>query len=458
MSEAKHQNGRQKVYKLVDDQGKLVAELPLLNPTLGFDVVDIRKLYTSANITTFDPSYGSTASCSSAISYVDGDNGVLLYRGYPIEELAERSTFLEVAYLLLFGELPTQGELENFVYDITMHTMVHEQIANFFSGFRRDAHPMAILLGVVGALSAFYPDSIDIFDPQQRLISIHRLIAKMPTISAMAHKYSMGQPFVYPKNDLDYSANFLNMMFSVPAEKYKVSPIFAKAMNALFLVQADHEQNASTSTVRVVGSSHANPFASIAAGIASLWGPLHGGANEAVLRMLLEIGSKDRIPEIIRRAKDKNDPFRLFGFGHRVYKNYDPRAKVMAKIYEEVLSELGGTNDPLFDLARELEKVALNDEYFISHKLYPNVDFYSGVIMRALGIPMTMFTAIFAIGRTPGWLSQWKEMIEDPEQRISRPRQLYIGSPQRSYVAISHRVSPNGARTGKPVKAEVLDG
>jgi citrate synthase len=457
MPDANSQNGRQeqKIYKLVDDQGKVVAELPLLHPTLGFDVVDTRKLFQTANITTFDPSYGSTASCRSSISYVDGDNGVLLYRGYPIEELAEKSTFLEVAYLLLFGELPTQSELDKFVHEITMHTMVHEQIANFFSGFRRDAHPMAILLGVVGALSAFYPDSIDVHDPQQRLISIYRLIAKMPTISAMAHKYSLGQPFIYPRNNLEYSANFLHMMFAVPAEEYKVNPIFAKAMNTLFIVQADHEQNASTSTVRGVGSSHANPFASIAAGIASLWGPLHGGANEAVLRMLLDIGTKDRIPEVIARAKDKNDPFRLFGFGHRVYKNYDPRARVMKRVYEEVLSELGVSNDPLFDLARELEKVALNDEYFISHKLYPNVDFYSGVIMRALGIPMTMFTAIFAIARTPGWLAQWKEMIEDPDQRIARPRQLYTGAPRRSYVDVKHRVSQNGAAAGKQIKAEV---
>ncbi|HXP93339.1 MAG TPA: citrate synthase [Candidatus Binatia bacterium] len=458
MSETNNANGRQKNYKLVDDEGKLVAELPLLHPTVGFDVVDTRKLFGAANITTFDPSFGSTASCESAISYVDGDNGILLYRGYPIEELAEKSTFLEVAYLLLFGELPTQGELENFVRDITMHTMVHEQILSFYNGFRRDAHPMAVLLGVVGALSAFYPDSIDIFDPHQRLISIHRLIAKMPTIAAMAHKYTLGQPFIYPRNELDYSTNFLHMLFAVPAEEYKVSPIFSKAMNALFLVQADHEQNASTTTVRCVGSSHANPFASIAAGIASLWGPLHGGANEAVVRMLLEIGTKERIPEIIRRAKDKNDSFRLFGFGHRVYKNYDPRAKVMRKIYEEVLSELHVKHDPLFDLARELEKVALNDDYFVSHKLYPNVDFYSGVIMRALGIPMTMFTAIFAIGRTPGWLAQWKEMIEDPEQRIARPRQLYTGATRRSYVDVKHRASANGSVTAKPVKATVLDG
>lgn len=458
MPETNGKNAPQKTYKLVDDQGRTVADLPLLHPTVGFDVVDVRKLFGTANITTFDPSYGSTASCESSISYVDGDNGVLLYRGYPIEDLAEKSSFLEVAYLLLFGELPTQAELDTFVHDITYHTMLHEQILNFYNGFPRSAHPMAVLLGVVGALSAFYPDSIDIFDPQQRLISIYRLIAKMPTIAAMAHKYSAGQPFVYPKNDLDYSANFLRMMFSVPAEEYKVNAVFAKAMNALFLVQADHEQNASTSTVRGVGSSHANPFASIAAGIASLWGPLHGGANEQVLRMLLEIGTKDRIPEIISRAKDRNDPFRLFGFGHRVYKNYDPRAKVMKKIYEEVLTELGVQNDPLFDLARELEKVALNDEYFISHKLYPNVDFYSGVIMKALGIPMTMFTAIFAIGRTPGWLAQWKEMIEDPEQRISRPRQLYTGATRRPYVEVGKRVSANGASPGKPVAAGVAEG
>jgi citrate synthase len=446
------------MYKLLDDKDQLVAELPVLHPTIGFDVVDVRKLYDKAHITTYDPSFGSTASCESKISYVDGDEGVLLYRGYPIDELAEHSSFLEVCYLVLFGELPTQSELDNFMHDITYHTMVHEQILSFYNGFPRNAHPMAIMLGVVGALSAFYPDSIDIFDPAQRLISIHRLIAKMPTIAAMAHKYSVGQPFVYPKNNLDYASNFLHMMFAVPAEPYKVNPVFAKAINALFVVQADHEQNASSTTVRGVGSSHANPFAAISAGISSLWGPLHGGANEAVLKMLMEIGTKDRIPEIIRRAKDKNDNFRLMGFGHRVYKNYDPRAKVLGQIYGEVLEELGVKNDPLFDLARELEKIALEDDYFVSHKLYPNVDFYSGVIMRALGFPMPMFTALFAIARTPGWLSQWKEMIEDPDQRIARPRQLYTGAPKRAYVDLKHRVGSNGARSGKPVAAGVLNG
>jgi len=426
-------------YTLNSGDGKTVAHLPLLQPTLGAPAVDVRRLLDEATLVTYDPGFSSTASCSSAITFVDGDNGILLYRGYSIDELVERSHFVEVAYLLLFGQLPTENELQQFSRDVTYHTMVHEQLSAFYSGFRRDAHPMAVLLGVVGALSAFYPDSIDVFDPMQRLISIERLIAKMPTITAMAYKYTIGQPFVYPRNDLDYCANFLHMMFSVPAEPYTPSPVFSRAMNALLIVQADHEQNASTSTVRTVGSSRANPFACVAAGISSLWGPIHGGANEAVVAMLQSLGSKANLPDAIRRAKDKDDPFRLMGFGHRVYKSYDPRAKVMRRIYEELLEELDLADDPLFELAKELERLALEDDYFVQRKLYPNVDFYSGLIMKALGIPINMFTAIFALSRTVGWLSHWKEMIEDPDQRITRPRQLYIGSAQRPYVAMKKR-------------------
>ncbi len=424
-------------YHLKNGSESDIATLPLLHGSIGYDAVDVRKLLSDASLLTFDPSYTSTASCRSAITYIDGDEGVLLHRGYPIDVLAEKSSYLEVAYLLLFGELPTRDELNVFQTDITYHTMVHEQLMRFFTGFPRDAHPMAVMLGVVGALSAFYPDSTDVFDQRQRIISIHRLIAKMPTIAAMAYKNSVGQPFVYPLNRLSYSENFLNMMFSVPAEPYVVNPVFAKAVNALMIVQADHEQNASTSTVRTVGSSRANPFACIAAGIASLWGPIHGGANEAVVVMLQEIGDKKRIPEFIKKAKDKDDPFRLMGFGHRVYKSYDPRAKVMQKICDEVLEQTHG--DPLLELARELERVVLDDEYFIQRKLYPNVDYYSGIVMRAMGIPMPMFTPMFAIARTAGWLAQWKEMLEDPEQRISRPRQLYVGEPAREYLPISRR-------------------
>ncbi|MDQ2908418.1 MAG: citrate synthase [Candidatus Eremiobacteraeota bacterium] len=444
-------------YRLSDADGREVARLPRLSATLGAGAVDVRHLLDEAKITTYDPSFSSTASCSSAITYVDGDKGVLLYRGIPIDALVEKSTFLEVAYLLLFGELPTAGELDGFTCDITYHTMVHEQLSSFYSGFRRDAHPMAVMLGVVGALSAFYPDSIDILDPAQRLISIERLIAKMPTIAAMAYKYSVGQPFVYPHNGLDYCSNLLRMMFSVPAEDYRPSPVLGKAMNALLIVQADHEQNASTSTVRSVGSSRANPFACIAAGISSLWGPLHGGANEAVLTMLQRIGSTANLPDAIRRAKDKDDPFRLMGFGHRVYKSYDPRAKVMRRIYEELLEEMGTKGDPLFELAKELERLALEDDYFVSRKLYPNVDFYSGLIMKALGIPLNMFTAIFAISRTAGWLSHWKEMIEDPDQRITRPRQLYVGPQQRPYVALRDRgegASGSKLPAGLPMPSE----
>jgi len=426
-------------YTLHDDTGREIARLPLMHATVGSAAVDVRRLLDTANITTFDPGFSSTASCSSAITFVDGENGILLYRGYSIYDLVENSSFVEVAYLLLFGELPQASELAAFSKDLTYHTMVHEQLSFFYRGFRRDAHPMAVLLGVVGALSAFYPDSIDVFDPAQRLVSIERLVAKMPTIVAMAYKYTIGQPFVYPRNELDYASNFLNMMFSVPAETYTPNPVFAKAMNALLIVQADHEQNASTSTVRTVGSSRANPFACVAAGVSSLWGPIHGGANEAVVAMLQKLGSTANLPDAIRRAKDKDDPFRLMGFGHRVYKSYDPRAKVMKRIYEELLQELKLDDDPLFELAKELERLALEDEYFVKRKLYPNVDFYSGLIMKALGIPINMFTAIFALSRTVGWLSHWKEMIEDPDQRITRPRQVYVGATQRPYAPIAHR-------------------
>jgi citrate synthase len=431
-------------YELADGEGTVRSHLPLLHATLGADAVDVRHLLDDANLLTYDPGFSSTASCSSAITFVDGDNGVLLYRGYAIDELVERSSFIEVAFLLLFGELPSQAELDQFASDITHHTMLHEQLSSFYRGFRRDAHPMAVMLGVVGALSAFYPDSIDVFDPRQRLISIERLVAKLPTIAAMAFKYTIGQPFVYPRNDLDYCSNFLHMMFSVPAEPYVPNPLYAKAVNALLIVQADHEQNASTSTVRTVGSSRANPFACVAAGISSLWGPIHGGANEAVLTMLQQLGTKDQIPDAIRRAKDKDDSFRLMGFGHRVYKSYDPRAKVLRVIYDQLLEATGVKDDPLFELAKELERIALEDEYFVSRKLYPNVDFYSGLIMKALGIPINMFTAVFALARTVGWLSHWKELIEDPEQRIARPRQLYVGPAKREYVTATHRGS-NGA-------------
>ena len=411
---------------------------PLLDGSLGPDVVDIRKLYAQADLFTYDPGFTSTASCQSAITYIDGDKGVLLHRGYPIDQLAEKSSFMEVAYLLLHGDLPKKKELDAFSYTITRHTMLHEQLATFYRGFRRDAHPMAIMCGVVGALSPFYHDSTDITDPQQRLIASHRLIAKMPTIAAMAFKYSIGQPFLYPQNDLSYTGNFLRMTFGVPAETYEVNPIVEKAMDRIFILHADHEQNASTSTVRLAGSSGANPFACIAAGIACLWGPAHGGANEAALNMLREIGDVKRIKEYIARAKDKNDPFRLMGFGHRVYKNYDPRAKVMQQTAEGVLKELK-VSDPVLDVAQELEQIALHDDYFIEKKLYPNVDFYSGIILNAIGFPTEMFTALFALARTVGWVAQWNEMISDPEQKIGRPRQLYVGATQRDYVPVSKR-------------------
>ncbi|MGX9965758.1 citrate synthase [Roseomonas sp. F4] len=415
------------------------TSLPILKGTVGPDVVDIRKLYADLGVFTFDPGYGETASCESQITYIDGDEGVLLYRGYPIEQLAENSDFIEVCYLLMNGNLPTADELAKFRKGVTYHTMVHEQIRNFFNGFRRDAHPMAIMCGVVGALAAFYHDNLDINDAHQREIAAFRLIAKVPTIAAMAYKYSQGQPFVYPRNDLSYAANFLHMLNSVPAEEYKVSPTLAKAMDRILVLHADHEQNASTSTVRLAGSTGANPFACIAAGIAALWGPAHGGANEAVLKMLAEIGHVDNIPDFIAKVKDKNSGVKLMGFGHRVYKNFDPRAKIMQQSCHEVLSELGIKDEPLLDLAMALEKVALEDEYFVSRKLYPNVDFYSGIILKAMGIPTSMFTVIFAVARTVGWVSQWKEMIEDPAQRIGRPRQIYTGPAQRDYVQVPQR-------------------
>ncbi|HXL67449.1 MAG TPA: citrate synthase [Xanthobacteraceae bacterium] len=407
--------------------------------TIGPAVVDIGKLYDTTGMFTYDPGFTSTASCESKITYIDGDEGVLLYRGYPIEQLAEHGDFLETCYLLIYGELPTAPQRSDFMHRVTHHTMVHEQMSRFFQGFRRDAHPMSVMVGSVGALSAFYHDSTDISDPQQRLIASIRMIAKMPTLAAMAYKYSIGQPFIYPKNELDYASNFLRMCFAVPCEEYKPNPVLARATDRIFILHADHEQNASTSTVRLAGSSGANPFACIAAGIACLWGPAHGGANEATLKMLAEIGHVDRIPEYIKRAKDKDDPFRLMGFGHRVYKNYDPRAKIMQKTCHEVLTEIGIKDDPLLDVAMELERIALKDDYFIEKKLYPNIDFYSGITLKAMGFPTSMFTVLFALARTVGWIAQWKEMIEDPHQKIGRPRQLYTGATKRDYVPISRR-------------------
>ena len=415
------------------------ASLPLLEGTLGTPVADIRKLYNDLGIFTFDPGYGETASCDSKITYIDGDAGVLLYRGYPIEQLAEHSDFVEVCYLLMYGNLPNAAELAEFKKGVTYHTMVHEQIRQFFNGFRRDAHPMAIMCGVVGALAAFYHDNINMTDPRQREIAAFRLIAKVPTIAAMAYKYALGQPFVYPRNDLSYAANFLHMLNSVPAEPYVVSPVLEKAMDRILVLHADHEQNASTSTVRLAGSTGANPFACIAAGIAALWGPAHGGANEAVLKMLADIGTPDKIPQFIAEVKDKNSHTKLMGFGHRVYKNFDPRARIMKESCHEVLAELGVKNEPLLDMAMEMERIALTDDYFVSRKLYPNVDFYSGIILKAMGIPTSMFTVIFAVARTIGWVSQWKELVEDPTQRIGRPRQIYTGAPARDYQPISNR-------------------
>ncbi len=411
--------------------------LPITKGTIGPDVVDIRKLYGELDIFTYDPGFTSTASCESQITYIDGDKGVLLYRGYPIGQLAEQSTFLEVCYLLLNGELPSAAEYQSFEHTVTMHTMVHDQFDRFFQGFRRDAHPMAIMIGAVGALSAFYRDSTNVHDLHQREISAYRMIAKMPTIAARAYKYSVGQPFVYPRNDLGYAENFLRMCFSVPAEDYVVNPVLAKAMDRIFILHADHEQNASTSTVRLSGSSGANPFACIAAGIACLWGPSHGGANEEALNMLREIGSVDRIPEYVQGVKDRR--YRLMGFGHRVYKNYDPRAKVMQETAHEVLDELGKHDDPLLQVALELEKIALNDPYFVERKLYPNVDFYSGITLNAMGFPSEMFTVLFALARTVGWIAQWKEMIEDPSQKIGRPRQIYTGPTERDFKPVDQR-------------------
>jgi len=416
--------------------GKTV-DLPVLAGVTGPDVIDIRKLYAETGAFTYDPGFTSTASCESQITFIDGDNGVLLYRGYPIEQLAEKSTFIEVCYLLLHGDLPNGGELKQFSRDITYHTMVHEQLTRFFQGFRRDAHPMAVMVGVVGALAAFYHDSTDIEDPVQRMIASHRLIAKVPTIAAMAYKYSIGQPFVYPLNALDYTTNFMRMCFAVPAEEYKPNPVLSRALDKIFILHADHEQNASTSTVRIAGSSGANPFACIASGIACLWGPLHGGANEAALSQLHRIGSVDNIPEYIRKVKNRE--ILLDGFGHRVYKNYDPRAKVMKQTCDEVLAELGRKDDPLLKVAMELEKIALNDDFFVQKKLYPNVDFYSGIVLRALGFPTSMFTVLFALARTVGWISQWKEMSEDATQKIGRPRQIYTGAAKRDFVDLAQR-------------------
>jgi citrate synthase len=414
-------------------------DLPVMSPSAGPDVIDIRKLYAQAQMFTYDPGFTSTASCDSHITFIDGDKGELQHRGYPIDQLAGKSHFLEVCYLLLYGELPGATALEEFETIVTRHTMIHEQMMYFFRGFRRDAHPMAVMTGVVGAMSAFYHDSTDITDEHQREVASFRLIAKMPTIAAMAYKFTVGQPFVYPRNDLDYASNFLRMCFAVPAEDYVVNPILSRAMDRIFTLHADHEQNASTSTVRLASSSGANPFACIAAGIACLWGPAHGGANQACLEMLREIGSVDRIPEFITRAKDKNDPFRLMGFGHRVYKNTDPRATVLKQSADEVLELLGVEDNPLLQIAKELERVALSDLYFIEKKLFPNVDFYSGIILEAMGFPTSMFTPIFAVSRTVGWISQWKEMITDPQMKIGRPRQLYLGETARDYVDIENR-------------------
>ena len=419
--------------------GNQVTDLPMLSGSVGPDVIDIRKLYGQTGCFTYDPGFTSTAACQSKITYIDGDEGILLHRGYRIEDLAEHCDFLEVAYLILYGELPNQAERDKFVHGVTYHTMVHEQILNLIRGFRRDAHPMAVMIAMVGALSAFYHEDLDINDPHNRMIATYRLIAKVPTIAALAYKYSVGQPFMYPQNHLTYAGNFLHMTFGVPCESYKVDPVLARALDKIFILHADHEQNASTSTVRLVGSTGASPYAAISGGIASLWGPAHGGANEAVVQMLSEMGSVDRIPEFVRRAKDKDDPFRLMGFGHRVYKNYDPRAGVLKSSADEVLDLLGQSNNPKLAIAKELERIALEDDYFQDRKLFPNVDFYSGIILEAMNIPTSMFTAIFALARTVGWIAQWNEMIEDPEQKIGRPRQLYTGPAQRPFVPIDAR-------------------
>ncbi len=427
-----------KTFTLINDETGDRIKLPVLEGSEGPAVIDVRKLYSQTGHFTFDPSFTSTGSCKSRITFIDGEKGILMHRGYQISDLAEKSTFTEVCHLLLYGDLPTRAEKEKFEHDITYHTMVNEQINFFYRGFRRDAHPMSIMCGVVGALSAFYHDSLDINDPRQREISAHRLIAKVATLAAMTYKYSIGQPFMYPRNDLSFAENFLYMCFAVPAEPYKVNPILARAMDKIFILHADHEQNASTSTVRLAGSSQANPFACVAAGIACLWGPSHGGANQAVLEMLDQIETVDRIPEFIERAKDKDDPFRLMGFGHRVYKNFDPRANVLKTACDEVLEDLG-IDDPRLELAMELERIALEDTYFIERKLFPNVDFYSGIILKAMGFPTSMFTVLFAVARTVGWISQWKEMIEEPSLRIGRPRQLYVGPKSRPYVDLDDR-------------------
>jgi citrate synthase len=426
-------------FTLKDNRSGETYDLDVLKGSTGPDVIDVRKLYSETGHFTYDPGFTSTGSCQSDITFIDGEKGILRYRGYPIDQLAESSDFLEVCFLLIYGDLPTEDKLNTFKTRIMYHTMVHEQINSFFKGFRRDSHPMAIMNGIVGALSSFYHDSTDINNPKHRFIASTRMIAKMPTIAASAYRYSIGMPFTYPKNDLSFSENFLYMMFSNPCEEYVVNPILARAMDRIMILHADHEQNASTSTVRIAGSSGANPFACIAAGIASLWGPAHGGANEAVLTMLEEIGTVDNVPEYINKAKDKNDPFRLMGFGHRVYKNFDPRAKVMRQTAHEVLGDLGIKNDPLLELAMELERIALEDEYFVEKKLYPNVDFYSGIILRAMGIPTNMFTVLFAVSRTVGWVAQWNEMIEDPTQRIGRPRQLFTGVVERDFVDLKDR-------------------
>ena len=415
------------------------VEFPVYSGSEGPDVVDIRSFYGETGMFTYDPGFTSTGSCESDITYIDGEKGILRYRGYPIDQLASNSNFLEVCYILLYGDLPSAKQMVKFDRTISLHTMVHEQLTFLFRGFRRDAHPMAVMCGVFGALSAFYHDSTDITDPRQREIATHRLIAKTPTIAAMAYKYSIGQPFVYPRNDIGYTENFMRMCFAVPCEDYKINPVLAKALDTIFVLHADHEQNASTSTVRLAGSSGANPFACIAAGVACLWGPAHGGANEAALNMLTEIGDISRVPEFVKRAKDGDDPFRLMGFGHRVYKNYDPRAKVMREQCYAVLEELGMRDNPLLKTALELERIALQDDYFIEKKLYPNIDFYSGITLAALGFPTTMFTALFAVARTVGWVAQWKEMVEDPHQKIGRPRQLYTGPTVRDYIPVAKR-------------------
>ncbi len=433
-------------FTLIDERTGQRYHQPLLHGTMGPPAIDVRNFYRTAGVLTYDPGFTSTASCKSAITFIDGEKGVLLYRGYPIQELAMQSDYMEVCYLLLYGELPSPAEKDEFVRDIKHHTLLHDQLMHFFRGFTRSAHPMAIMVGVVGALSAFYHEDTDIYDPEQRMLAAYRIIAKMPTIGAYAYRYTIGRPFVYPRNDFSYAENLLYMTFSVPSEDYEPDPVLVKALDRILILHADHEQNASTSTVRLAGSSGANPFACIAAGIASLWGPAHGGANEAVLKMLMEIGDKSRIPHYIDRAKDKNDPFRLMGFGHRVYKSYDPRAEIMRQTCYEVLEALGHRDDPLLELAMELERIALQDEYFVERKLYPNVDFYTGIVLRAMGFPTRMFTVLFAIGRTVGWVAHWKEMISDPETKIGRPRQLYVGAEQREYVPLEKRPSP-GKRT-----------